>query len=44
MPVLVNGRESAAVDAGDRGLQFGDGLFETMAVRDGRARFFDWHL
>lgn len=44
MPVLVNGRESGSIDPGDRGLQYGDGLFETLAVRDGRARFLAWHL
>jgi 4-amino-4-deoxychorismate lyase len=44
MPVFVNGRAGGQVDPGDRGLQFGDGLFETMAIRDGRARFVEWHL
>ena len=44
MPVFVNGREGARVDPADRGLQYGDGLFETLAVRDGQARFVDWHL
>ncbi len=34
----------ARLDPLDRGLQYGDGVFETMAVRDGRARFFEWHL
>ena len=43
MPVLVNGR-AGQLDPLDRGLQYGDGLFETMAVRDGRARFVEWHL
>jgi len=43
MPVLVNGR-TGQLDPLDRGLQYGDGLFETMAVRDGRARFVEWHL
>jgi 4-amino-4-deoxychorismate lyase len=43
MPVLVNGR-TGQLDPLDRGLQYGDGLFETMAVRDGRARFAAWHL
>jgi 4-amino-4-deoxychorismate lyase len=43
MPVLVNGRKGR-LDPLDRGLQYGDGLFETMAVRDGYARFVDWHL
>ncbi len=28
----------------DRGLEFGDGLFETIAVRDNRARFLSRHL
>jgi len=44
MPVLVNGVADARLDPLDRGLQYGDGLFETMAVQDGRARFFEWHL
>lgn len=44
MATRVNGQEDGGLDATDRGLQYGDGLFETMAVRDGRARFFDWHL
>lgn len=42
--VLVDGLEACAVDAFDRGLNYGDGLFETLAVRDGRALFFDWHI
>jgi len=28
----------------DRGLQYGDGLFETIAVRNGSLRFLDYHL
>jgi len=44
MPVLVDGVAGGRLDPLDRGLQYGDGLFETMAVRDGRARFFEWHL
>ena len=44
MPVLVNGVAGGRLDPLDRGLQYGDGLFETMAVREGRARFLDWHL
>ena len=42
--VLVNGRPGAAVDPLDRGLLYGDGLFETIAFVGGRARFLDWHL
>lgn len=44
MPVLVNGVAGGLLDPLDRGLQYGDGLFETMAVLDGRARFYDRHL
>ncbi len=44
MRILVNGRDGAKVDALDRGLQYGDGLFETLAVLGGRARFWEWHL
>lgn len=44
MRVLVDGQEGGRVDPGDRGLNYGDGLFETLAVRDGGARFLDWHL
>lgn len=32
------------VDPGDRGLAYGDGLFETMACRSGRIRWIDYHL
>jgi 4-amino-4-deoxychorismate lyase len=42
--VLVNGRADAAVDPLDRGLLYGDGLFETVAVVGGRPRFIDWHF
>jgi 4-amino-4-deoxychorismate lyase len=40
---LVNG-QSTGVDPADRGLAYGDGLFETMALRDGHIRWFDLHL
>jgi 4-amino-4-deoxychorismate lyase len=40
---LVNGRQSA-VDPSDRGLAYGDGLFETMAAVDGTVRWLDYHL
>jgi 4-amino-4-deoxychorismate lyase len=44
MRVLVDGRESRSIDPLDRGLQYGDGLFETIAVPGGRPRLLDWHL
>jgi 4-amino-4-deoxychorismate lyase len=40
---LVNG-QSNGVDPADRGLAYGDGVFETMAVSDGRIRWLDLHL
>ncbi len=40
---LVNG-QSNGVDPADRGLAYGDGLFETMAAIDGRIRWLDLHL
>ena len=41
---LVNGVDGAGVAADDRGLQYGDGLFETMAAVDGSIRHFDLHM
>ena len=40
----VNGRPAAQVSALDRGLHYGDGLFETMACLNGRPRFLGLHL
>jgi 4-amino-4-deoxychorismate lyase len=41
---LVNGVETSSVASDDRGLQYGDGLFETMAVVDGEVRHFKRHV
>ena len=41
---LVDGRESQTVAVEDRGLAYGDGLFETIAVRGRRCRFLVEHL
>jgi 4-amino-4-deoxychorismate lyase len=40
----INGRKSARIDYRDRGLQYGDGVFETMRVRRGRIRLMDYHV
>jgi 4-amino-4-deoxychorismate lyase len=40
----IDGRAADCVPADDRGLHYGDGLFETICVRAGRARFLDAHL
>jgi len=41
---LVNGTDAGGIAIDDRGLQYGDGLFETMAASDGRIRNFELHL
>jgi len=43
-PVLVNGEPDGTINATDRGLQYGDGLFETLAVFDGECPWFDQHF
>lgn len=40
----VNGEAAETVRLADRGLQYGDGLFETLAVQDGHIRRLDPHL
>ena len=40
---IVNGVEGGSVSVDDRGLQYGDGLFETMAASNGRVRRFPAH-
>lgn len=44
MNVRINGRNVSTVDHRDRGLQYGDGLFETMRVRHHAVRLMDYHL
>jgi len=42
--VLIDGQPAADALAQDRGLHYGDGLFETLDVRGGRARFLPLHV
>jgi len=42
--MLVNGVPGTQVSAQDRGLQYGDGLFETLRWEQGRLRWFDRHM
>lgn len=43
--VLINGQPGApSLSPLDRGLHFGDGVFETIACRGGRSRFLALHL
>jgi 4-amino-4-deoxychorismate lyase len=40
----IDGVSSGAVPADDRGLHYGDGLFETLRIRSGTVRFLEAHL
>lgn len=42
--ILINGQPESRIDIADRGLQYGDGLFETIAFRHARLEFLDAHL
>lgn len=42
--VLVNGVAGTTVDVADRGLAYGDGLFETLLVADGEPVWWSRHL
>lgn len=42
--LLINGQPDGTIDPRDRGLHYGDGLFETLSVRDGRARHWQRHM
>jgi 4-amino-4-deoxychorismate lyase len=40
----INGVDTTRIEVGDRGFQYGDGLFETIAVSQGKAEFLHDHL
>ncbi|MEO7386812.1 MAG: aminodeoxychorismate lyase, partial [Gammaproteobacteria bacterium] len=40
----INGAPGQQVDLADRGFTYGDGLFETIAIREGRPRFLALHM
>jgi 4-amino-4-deoxychorismate lyase len=40
----IDGAAGTLLPADDRGLQYGDGLFETILIRAGRPRFLEAHL
>ena len=44
MTTLVNGQAGMNLTVADRGLQYGDGLFETLALRDGEPLLWDRHV
>ena len=41
---LINGVDRETISVNDRGLSYGDGLFETIAIRQGKPRFFAQHF
>ena len=41
---LVNGEISETIGVTDRGLNYGDGLFETIRIRRGSPRFWQSHM
>ena len=41
--ILINGEATARLDARDRGLHYGDGVFTTLRVRDGEAALWSQH-
>jgi 4-amino-4-deoxychorismate lyase len=43
LAMLINGQPSQEISANDRGFQYGDGLFETALLVNGRVRFIDDH-
>ncbi len=44
MRAWINGQPASAINVADRGLAYGDGLFETIKVRAGRAALLERHL
>ena len=42
--ILINGQPEDRIDVRDRGLQYGDGIFETIAFRDQTLQLLDAHL
>jgi 4-amino-4-deoxychorismate lyase len=41
---ICNGKVVEKISINDRGLQYGDGLFETVAIRDGEPRLWAYHM
>ncbi len=44
MTILINGKPGGSVSVHDRGFQYGDGLFETLAVKNGEPLLWGKHL
>jgi len=44
MTTLINGEPGASISVLDRGFQYGDGIFETLAVANGESLLWDRHM
>lgn len=44
MTTLINGESGASISVLDRGFQYGDGIFETLAVANGESLLWDRHM
>jgi len=44
MTVLINGKIDNCVASSDRGLQYGDGVFETIAIKNGESEHWYEHM
>jgi len=44
MKTLINGIEQTTINVRDRGFQYGDGLFETIAYKNNQLQLWDAHL
>ncbi|MBR9883863.1 MAG: aminodeoxychorismate lyase [Oceanospirillales bacterium] len=42
--IFINGQPGDSVSTSDRGLAYGQGVFETILIRSGRALFWEWHM
>lgn len=42
--ILINGQAASQIDVRDRGFQYGDGVFETIACRNGQLQFWQAHM
>ncbi|MBU0656332.1 MAG: aminodeoxychorismate lyase [Gammaproteobacteria bacterium] len=42
--ILINGIEADQLSVTDRGLLYGDGVWETIGVVDGKPQLLEWHL
>lgn len=42
--LLVNGEAQQQLPVSDRGLAYGDGVWETIAIKQGQPQLLEWHF